>query len=129
MRSTERAVLVTNLWYIRSVDPRTLLYTGMTRDGVFLVENGEIVRPVNNFRWNDSPLRVFENVLEASTAGRVGGRGRALGPVRRAGPARLRLRVLERVGSGVARTPATAARSGATRAAGKGPESPFDSAS
>jgi predicted Zn-dependent protease len=73
--STERAVLVTNFWYMRSVDPRTLLYTGLTRDGVFWVEDGEIVRPLHDFRWNDSPIRAFKNALELSTPGRVGGRG------------------------------------------------------
>jgi predicted Zn-dependent protease len=60
--STERAVLVTRLWYIRSVDPRTILHTGLTRDGTFWVENGQISHPVNNFRWNDSPLFVLRNL-------------------------------------------------------------------
>lgn len=59
---TERAVLVTRFWYVRSVDPRTLLYTGLTRDGTFWVEDGRIQYPVNNFRWNESPLRAFRNV-------------------------------------------------------------------
>jgi predicted Zn-dependent protease len=64
--STERGVLITSLWYIRFVDPRTLLLTGLTRDGVFWVENGKISHPVTNFRWNDSPIRVLENI-EAMT--------------------------------------------------------------
>lgn len=59
---TERAVLVTRLWYVRSLDPRTLLYTGLTRDGTFWVEDGRIRYPVNNFRWNDSPLLAFRRV-------------------------------------------------------------------
>lgn len=56
IRGTKRGVLVTRFWYIRQVDPRTILYTGLTRDGTFLIEDGEIRHPVNNFRWNDSPL-------------------------------------------------------------------------
>lgn len=58
----DRGLFVTRLWYIRRIDPRTILYTGLTRDGVFWVENGEIVRPVHNFRWNDSPLTVFASI-------------------------------------------------------------------
>ena len=54
--STERAILVTRFWYIRPVNARTLLYTGLTRDGTFLVENGTIARPVMNMRFNESPL-------------------------------------------------------------------------
>lgn len=65
--STERGLLVTSLWYIRSTDPQTLSYTGLTRDGVFLVENGAITAPVTNFRWNDSPISVLKNV-EAMSA-------------------------------------------------------------
>ncbi len=62
--NTERAVLVTRLWYLRAVDQRTLVYTGLTRDGTFLVENGKIARSIKNFRFNDSPL-FFLNNLEA----------------------------------------------------------------
>jgi predicted Zn-dependent protease len=62
VRGLDRGLFVTRLWYIRSIDPRTILYTGLTRDGVFWVENGEIVRPVNNFRWNDSPLTAFASI-------------------------------------------------------------------
>jgi predicted Zn-dependent protease len=65
--STQRGVLITSLWYIRFVDPKTLLLTGLTRDGVFWIENGKIAHPVSNFRWNDSPIRVLKNV-EAMTA-------------------------------------------------------------
>ncbi|MGQ0647956.1 MAG: TldD/PmbA family protein [Gemmatimonadaceae bacterium] len=62
--STPRGVLVTRLWYLREVDPRTILYTGLTRDGTFLIENGKISRSVKNFRFNDSPLFMLNN-LEA----------------------------------------------------------------
>jgi len=62
--NTERGVLVTRLWYLREVDPRTILYTGLTRDGTFLIENGRIARAVRNFRFNDSPLFMLNN-LEA----------------------------------------------------------------
>jgi len=58
----DRGLFVTRLWYIRRIDPRTILYTGLTRDGVFWVEDGEIVRPVHNFRWNDSPLTAFASI-------------------------------------------------------------------
>lgn len=69
--STERGVLVTSLWYMRSVDPRTLLYTGLTRDGVFWIENGKISHPVQNFRWNDSPISVLKNIEAMSAPVRV----------------------------------------------------------
>ncbi len=62
--STERGVLITSLWYIRFLDPRSLLFTGLTRDGVFWLENGKISHPVSNFRWNDSPVSVLSK-LEA----------------------------------------------------------------
>jgi predicted Zn-dependent protease len=64
IRSTERGILVTRFWYIRPVDPRTLLYTGLTRDGTFLIERGQVTRPVKNFRFNESPI-FFLNNLEA----------------------------------------------------------------
>lgn len=63
--NTERGLLLTCLWYIREVDPQTLLLTGLTRDGVYLVERGEITGAVNNFRFNESPLTVLSNVIEA----------------------------------------------------------------
>jgi len=62
IKSTRRGLLVTFFWYIRPVDPATLLNTGMTRDGLFLIENGEIAGPVQNFRWNMSPIAGFNNV-------------------------------------------------------------------
>ncbi|MFW6083771.1 MAG: TldD/PmbA family protein [Gemmatimonadota bacterium] len=82
VRGLDRGLLVTRLWYIRSIDPRTILYTGLTRDGVFWVEDGEIVRPVNNFRWNDSPLTAFASI-EAL------GRPRRVSSSREVPPARL----------------------------------------
>ena len=60
--STERGVLVTRLWYLREVDPRTILYTGLTRDGTFLIENGKITKALKNFRFNESPLFMLNNV-------------------------------------------------------------------
>ncbi|MEO7273704.1 MAG: TldD/PmbA family protein [Vicinamibacterales bacterium] len=62
IKSTKRGLIVTFFWYIRPVDQPTLLNTGMTRDGLFLIENGEIVGPVQNFRWNMSPLVGYNNV-------------------------------------------------------------------
>jgi len=59
--STERGVLVTRFWYIRDVDPRTMLLTGLTRDGTFLIEKGRIVHPVKNFRFNESPVAMLKN--------------------------------------------------------------------
>ncbi len=64
VKNTERGILVTRFWYIRGVDPRTILFTGLTRDGTFLVENGKVTRPVRNFRFNESPI-FFLNNLEA----------------------------------------------------------------
>ena len=62
--STERALLVTCFWYIREVDPQTLLLTGLTRDGVFLVEDGEVKGAVNNFRYNMSPVDMLAQTVE-----------------------------------------------------------------
>ena len=63
--STERGLLLTCLWYIREVDPQTLLLTGLTRDGVFLVENGAVTGAVNNFRFNESPVDLLGRATEA----------------------------------------------------------------
>ena len=62
--STKRALLVTCMWYIRTVDPQTALQTGLTRDGVFLLEDGEVRGAVNNFRWNMSPVGTFAQAIE-----------------------------------------------------------------
>ena len=66
VRGTERGLLVTCLWYIREVDPQSLLLTGLTRDGVYLVEDGEIAGLVNNFRWNESPVDLLRRFTHAS---------------------------------------------------------------
>ena len=58
----ERGVLVTHFFYIRSLEPRTVLFTGLTRDGVFLIENGKITRALKNFRWNESPLLMLNRL-------------------------------------------------------------------
>lgn len=65
VESTERGLLLTCLWYIREVDPATLLLTGLTRDGVYLVENGEVTGEVNNFRFNESPVGLLSRAQEA----------------------------------------------------------------
>ncbi len=64
IKSTERGILVTRFWYIRPTDPRTISFTGLTRDGTFLIENGKVTRPVKNFRFNESPI-FFLNNLES----------------------------------------------------------------
>ncbi|MGO9965501.1 MAG: metallopeptidase TldD-related protein [Acidimicrobiales bacterium] len=68
---TERGLLLTCLWYIRDVDPETLLLTGLTRDGVYLVEHGEIVGSVNNFRFNESPVDMLSKTIEAGCTQRA----------------------------------------------------------
>ncbi|MFF2655230.1 metallopeptidase TldD-related protein [Streptomyces sp. NPDC058045] len=68
---TERGLLLTCLWYIREVDPATLLLTGLTRDGVYLVENGEVTGAVNNFRFNESPVDVLARATEAGRTERT----------------------------------------------------------
>jgi predicted Zn-dependent protease len=60
--STERGILITRFWYIRTVDPMKILNTGLTRDGLFLIEKGKITRPLVNFRFNESPAVLFSNV-------------------------------------------------------------------
>src|SRR5207245_11736840 len=60
--ATGRGLLLTSLWYIREVDPQTLLLTGLTRDGVYLVEGGEVVGAVNNFRFNESPVDLLRRI-------------------------------------------------------------------
>ncbi|MCV7412261.1 peptidase [Mycobacterium florentinum] len=65
---TERGLLLTTLWYIREVDPTTLLLTGLTRDGVYLIEGGEVTAAVNNFRFNESPLDLLRRATEAGVS-------------------------------------------------------------
>jgi len=71
--SVERGLLVTRLWYIRTLQPQTLQMTGLTRDGVFLVEKGKVTDPVTNFRWNESPVRVLQNTRMLSQPSRAQG--------------------------------------------------------
>lgn len=71
--STKKGILVTRLWYIRSVDPQTLLYTGLTRDGTFYIENGKIAYPVKNFRFNESPIIMLNNLEELGQQVRIDG--------------------------------------------------------
>lgn len=81
--STERGLLVTRFWYIRPVDPRTILFTGLTRDGTFLIENGRVTRPVKNLRYNESPIFMLNNLQamgrpERVSASEAGGPGQAI---------------------------------------------------
>jgi predicted Zn-dependent protease len=69
--ATERGLLLTTLWYIREVDPQTLLVTGLTRDGVYLVENGEVQGAVNNFRFNESPIDLLARASEVGRTERA----------------------------------------------------------
>ena len=71
VKGTERGVLVTRLWYIRTVDAQQALMTGLTRDGTFWIEDGEIQYPVKNFRFNESMVRVLGNVLELGSQRRI----------------------------------------------------------
>lgn len=71
IKATERGILVTRFWYIRGVDPRTILYTGLTRDGTFLVENGAVTRPIKNFRFNESPIFFLNNLEMLGPAVRI----------------------------------------------------------
>ena len=73
IKSTPRGILVTRLWYLRQVDPRTILYTGLTRDGTFLIENGKISKSIKNFRFNESPLFLLNNIEAMGPAVRIGG--------------------------------------------------------
>ena len=71
IKSTQRGILVTKLWYIRSVDPQTILLTGLTRDGTFYIENGKIKHPVKNFRFNESPIIMLNNLESLGKPERV----------------------------------------------------------
>jgi predicted Zn-dependent protease len=81
--STERGIIVTRFWYLRPVDPRTILYTGLTRDGTFLIERGKITRAIKNFRFNESPIFMLNNLDAMSrpvrvSASEAGGPGLAI---------------------------------------------------
>jgi predicted Zn-dependent protease len=71
IKGVERGLLVTRFWYIRPVDQRTLLFTGITRDGVFLIEKGEVTRAVSNFRFNESPVTMLNNLVAIGVPERV----------------------------------------------------------
>ena len=71
--STDRGLLVTRLWYIREVDPYEKIMTGMTRDGLFLVENGRVASAVRNFRFNQSLIEMLRNVEQVGSAVRATG--------------------------------------------------------
>ena len=70
---TRRGILVTRLWYIRTVDPQTLLYTGLTRDGTFFIEDGKIAYPIKNLRFNESPVIMLNNLEALGKPRRVSG--------------------------------------------------------
>src|SRR6476619_6925398 len=72
IKGTEKGILVTRLWYIREVDPQTVLQTGLTRDGTFYIENGQIKYPIKNFRFNESPAIMLNNIEEIGKPVRVG---------------------------------------------------------
>ena len=73
VRSTERGLLVTRLWYIREVDPYEKILTGMTRDGTFLIENGKLVAGVRNFRFNQSLIEMLQRVEQMGVPVRASG--------------------------------------------------------
>jgi len=73
IKSTRRGVLVTRLWYIRALDPQTLLQTGLTRDGTFYIENGKIKYPIKNFRFNESPIIMLNNIEALGKPERING--------------------------------------------------------
>ena len=71
--NTKKGILVTRTWYIRMVDPQSVLLTGLTRDGTFYVENGKIKHPVKNFRFNESPVTMLNNIEEIGKPVVIGG--------------------------------------------------------
>lgn len=73
IKDTKRGILVTRTWYIRNVDPQTLLYTGLTRDGTFFIENGKLKYPVKNFRFNESPIIMLNNLETLGKQVRING--------------------------------------------------------
>lgn len=80
IRDTRRGILLTRTWYIRTVDPQTLLYTGLTRDGTFYIENGRIKHAVKNFRFNESPIIMLNNIDALARPERM--RGNMIPPMR-----------------------------------------------
>lgn len=78
VRGVDQGILVTRLWYNRLLEPRTLLATGLTRDGTFRVERGKITRSLKNLRYNESPVTLLKNVLALGAPERVAMRGRVV---------------------------------------------------
>jgi predicted Zn-dependent protease len=73
IKSTERGILVTRFWYIRLVDPQTVLLTGLTRDGTFLIEQGRLKYAIKNFRFNETPVKMLNNIEAMSPSERITG--------------------------------------------------------
>jgi predicted Zn-dependent protease len=71
--NTKKGVLVTRTWYIRMVDPQSVLLTGLTRDGTFYIENGKVKYPIKNFRFNESPVSMLNNIEELGKPVVIGG--------------------------------------------------------
>src|SRR5437867_10722983 len=82
IKDTKKGILVTRLWYIREVDPRTLLLTGLTRDGTFLIEKGKLTRPIKNFRFNESPAAMLNQIEAMGPSERAAGSDEAEGSFR-----------------------------------------------
>ena len=75
----DRGLLVTRFWYIRLVNPQTVQLTGLTRDGLFLIEKGKVTSPVVNFRFNETPVRLLQNIVAMGKSIRVrGGEGEGM---------------------------------------------------
>ncbi len=81
IRNTRRGILVTRVWYTNTLDPRTLLLTGLTRDGNFLIENGHVTGPVRNFRFNESLIAMLGNIDAIGPTTRIHGGDLSGGPV------------------------------------------------
>jgi predicted Zn-dependent protease len=73
IKGTERGILVTRFWYIRLVDPQTVLLTGLTRDGTFLIEQGRLKSAIKNFRFNETPVKMLNNIEAMSPTERITG--------------------------------------------------------
>jgi predicted Zn-dependent protease len=73
IKGTKKGILVTRTWYIRNVDPQTLLYTGLTRDGTFFIENGKLAFPIKNLRFNESPVIMLNNIEALGKPIRING--------------------------------------------------------
>jgi predicted Zn-dependent protease len=80
IKSVSRGILITRFFYIRNTNPRTIAYTGVTRDGTFLIENGKVTRPVNNFRFNVSIAEMLANIQALGKPMRVAREDGTVGP-------------------------------------------------